>query len=293
MNDPADPERVNALYGRMRDAMIPLVRRHVVSIAACYDGMPHQYATGTLVQFSEHYFVVTAAHAIEAYDKAKKTKPDLRLLMDNGNSEALVPLDGHYRATQTVRDPENPRQVIVGDERDDLWDIAVWELDRRVVGALTTKGFLNRASISITDDLTTGVYLLAGFPCSWAHADTPTGDLRCTAILYITHPYPEKDTLPETFDQRFHMALCLGDDPQVPVKLEGISGCAIWRLSDMPVKENWSAGEAKVVAVETCVYRKRALKAIRGTKWRWVATVLMGMHPELRESLRLWLPGKE
>jgi hypothetical protein len=89
------------------------------------------------------------------------------------------------------------------------------------------------------------------------------------------------------------MALCLGDDPQLPAQLQGISGCAIWRFSDVPVKEDWSVDEAKVVAVETCVYAERALKAIRGTKWRWVAKVLADMHPEIRESFRLWLPGKE
>jgi hypothetical protein len=293
MMEPTIPEHVKALYDRMQDAMIPLVQRHVVSIAAYYNGGLHQHATGTLVQFSDHYFVVTAAHAIEDYDKAKEAYPDLHLLIDNGDSEDLVPLDGHYHATQTVRDPEKPRRVIVGHERDDLWDIGLWELDRHVVDGLTTKRFLNRASISITDDLTTGAYLIAGFPCSWAHADSAKRSAKWRWLRYVTHPYPEKDTLPKTFDERFHLALCLGDDPVLPAQLEGISGCPIWRLSDTPVKEDWSVDEAKVVAVETCVYRDRALKAIRGTKWRWVVKVLADMHPEIWEAFNLWLPGKE
>ena len=293
MQEPDIPERVKALYDRMQDAMLPLVQRHIVSIAAFYGGQLHQHATGTLVQFSDHYFVVTAAHAIEQYDEAKEAYPDLHLLVDNGDASDLVPLDGHYRATQTVRDPEKPRRLLVGDERDDLWDIGIWELDRHVVDALTTKSFLNRAKISITDDLTTGAYLVAGFPCSWASADLATRSARWRWLRYCTHPYPERNTLPDTFDERFHMALCLGDDPQLPAQLEGISGCAIWRLSDTSVKEGWSVDEAKVVAVETCVYAERALKAIRGTKWRWVAKVLADMHSDIRESFRLWLPGQE
>ena len=256
-------------------------------------GELHQHATGTLVQFSGHHFAVTAAHAIEDYDKAKEVYPDLHLLVDNGDAKDLVPLDGHYRATQTVRDPEKPRRLLVGDERDDLWDIGIWELDPHVVDALTTKRFLNRSSISITDDLTTGAYLVAGFPCSLAQADSAARSVRWRWLRYCTHPYPERDTLPDTFDERFHMALCLGDDPQLPTQLKGISGCAIWRLSDTPVKEDWSVEEAKVVAVETCVYEGRTLKAIRGTKWQCVVSVLADMHPEIRESFNLWLPGNE
>ena len=290
MMEPAVPDHVRVLYDRMQDEMLPLAQRHIVSIAAYYDGQIHQHATGTLVRFADYFFVITAAHSIEAYNKAKELYPDLCLVVDNGDSEDLVPLDGHYHATQTVRDPEKPRLCARGD-RDDLWDIGLWELDRHVVDALTTKSFLNRASISITDDLTTGAYLVAGFPCSWARADAATRSLRWKWLRYIAHPYPERDTLPN-FDEQFHMALCLGDDPQLPAQLEGISGCAIWRLSDVPVKKDWSVDEAKVVAVETCVYTERTYKAIRGTKWQWVVKVLADMHPEIRELFKLWLPGK-
>lgn len=291
MNEPPIPENVRAIYERMHDLMLPFVQRHVVSITAHYKGAPHQHATGTLVQFSDHHFVVTAAHAIDHFHKGKQLYSDLGLYIDNGDSKDLVRLDGHYHATRTVRDAENPR-LLVGDERDDLWDIGLWELDRHVVEALTTKRFLNRANISLTDDLTTGVYLLAGFPCSWARVDTANRSVRWRWLRYIAHPYPERDTLPN-FDERFHMALCLGDDPDMPTRLEGISGCAIWRLSDVPVKEEWSVAEARVVAVETCVYQGRAHKAIRGTKWQCVVKVLADMHPEIRESFKLWLPGKE
>lgn len=291
MKEPVVPEQVQALYDRMQDEMLPLVQRHVVPIVAYYSGELHQHATGTLVQFSNHFFVVTAAHAIEKYEDAKKAYPDFHFFIDNGDGKDLVPLDGRYQATKTVRDLENPR-LVVGDERDDLWDIGLWELDRHVVDALTTKSFLNRTSISLTADLTTGAYLVAGCPCSWAQANAETKSLRWRWLRYIAHSYPEKDTL-RNFDERFHVALCLGDDPQLPERLEGISGCAIWKLSDVPVKEDWSVDKAKVVAVETSVYPDRAHKAIRGTKWQCVVPALAAMHPEIRESFKLWLPGKE
>jgi hypothetical protein len=289
----AVPESVNALYTRMQDAMIPLVQRHVVSIAA-YDSKAglRQHATGTLVRFSDHFFLVTAAHAIEAYHKGKCPYPDLRLFIDNGDSEDLVPLYGSYQATQTVRDQERPRLRLQG-ERDDLWDIGLWNLDRRTVDALTKKRFLNRRSISITDDLTTGAYFLAGCPCSWARTDAPPWSIKWKWLRYITHPYPERDALPKDFDDRFHIALCLGEDPELPRQMEGISGCAIWKLADLPVKEDWTVDQARVVAVETGVFTKRPRKAIKGTKWQCVAKVLAKLHPEIRETFKLWLPGRE
>ena len=124
--------------------------------------------------------------------------------------------------------------------------------------------------------------------------DGELGDAEREIGMAALHdaPVSERDTLPETFDQSYHIALCLGDDPQLPAQLEGISGCAIWELSDVPVKEDWSVDEAKVVAVETSVYPDRKYKAIRGTKWRWVAMVLADMHPEIRESFKLRLPGE-
>jgi hypothetical protein len=292
MNEPSIPKHVKALYERMQDAMIPLIQRHSVSIIAYYSGQMHQHATGTLVQFSGYHFLITAAHAIEHYDKAKNSYPDLCLFIDNGNSEGLVPLlNESYHATQTVRDPENSRLLLDGD-RDDLWDIGLWELDRKAVDALTTKRFLNRASISITDDLTNGVYFLAGIPCSWTHANSAAKSMNLRWFRYITHPYPEWDTLPN-FDDRFQMALCLGDDPQLPAQMEGISGCAIWKLTDSPLDTEWNVDNAKVVAIQTCVYSDRTHKAIRGTKWQWVIPVLTDMHPEIRDAFNLWLPGKE
>jgi hypothetical protein len=253
----------------------------------------HHHASGTLVQFSDHYFLVTAAHAIEDYHKGRNSYSDLCLFIDNGDTENLVPLDdGHYLATEFARDPDNPR--LCGDEgRDDILDIGLWELDRHTVDALTTKSFLNRRSISLTEDLSTGVFFLAGVPCSWATADATARSLNLKMLRYIAHPYPEKDTLPN-YDEKFHMALCLGENLLLPGQLNGISGCSIWKLSDTPVMEDWSPDEAKVIAIETCVYTKqRDFKAIRGTKWQWVVSVLSNMHPEIRESFKLWLPGKE
>ena len=106
----------------------------------------------------------------------------------------------------------------------------------------------------------------------------------------MAHPYPEWLDLPN-FDERFHVALCWGDDPELPKLMKGISGCAIWKLSDLPVADDWSPEKARIVAVQTSVYGDRRLKAIRGTQWKWVLQVLINMHPDLREIFKVFIPG--
>jgi hypothetical protein len=275
----------------MSDEMIPLVRQHLVAISAHYGGKLRHHATGALVRFADHFFVLTAAHAIEDFDKGREHYSDLELYIDNGDSSNIIPLYGHYHATQIAREPGHPRLRLAG-ERDDFWDIGLWELDRRTVDALTTKRFLSRANISLTQDLAKGVYFLAGCPCSWAHADSAAKSAHWKWLRYTAHPYPEWAELPN-FDQRFHIALCLGDGPALPTAMQGISGCPIWKLSDLPVAEDWTPEQAQIVAVQTHVYTDRALKAIRGTKWRYVLQVLVDMHPDIREVFKLWIPGSD
>jgi hypothetical protein len=275
----------------MSDEMIPFVKDHVVAISAYYQGKLWQHATGTLVRFSDHHFLVTAAHAIEDFHKGLNVYADLQLYIDNGNASNIVRLYGTYHATQIVRELDDNRITLPG-ERSDFWDIGLWELDALTIKSLTNKRFLNRHGISLTEDLTKGIYFLAGSPSIWARADSETKTGHWKWLRYVAHPYPERNELPN-FDERFHMAICLGDDPTLPAELRGISGCPIWKLSDFPVADDWKPTEARLVAVQTCVYSDRPLKAIRGTKWRYVLPVLIEMHPEIRDIFNLWFPGDE
>jgi hypothetical protein len=271
----------------MQAALIPLTQQFSVVIAAYYNGELHQHATGTLVQFGDHCFVATAAHAIDDFHQAKEHYPDLRLFVDNGVSNDLVPLDGNYFATKTVYDRETLAIRLPG-ERNDLWDVALWELGSRSIQKLTNKAFLNRSSIDIGANLSTGVFFLAGCPRCWSQVDYATRSFSWTWLTYLAQPYAKPESLAH-FDERFHMALRLADDAQLPTDLKGISGCAIWKVADYPIRDDWSVEQARVVAIQTCVL-KETPKAIRGTKWACVLPVLARMHPDIREIFRLWLP---
>jgi hypothetical protein len=89
------PASIQSMYDRMSDQMIPFVRQHLVAIAAYYGGELRQHATGSLVRFADHYFLVTAAHAIDDYCKGLNHYSYLQLYLDNGNATHIVPLFGH------------------------------------------------------------------------------------------------------------------------------------------------------------------------------------------------------
>lgn len=277
------------VINQMMDAMIPKVQQHLVSIAAWYDGNLHQHATGSLVRFADHHFLITAAHAIEKFDQARNIYPDIQLVVDNGNANVLVPLYGEYHATTKVRDPERPRLVFRG-ERDDLWDIALWELHDDTIAQLTNKRFLNRQDISITQDVSDGLYFFAGAPCSWATVDKEARSVTFKWIKYSARIRVNNSDLPH-FHERFQIAICCDGDSELP-RLVGISGCPIWKLCDFPIPDNWQPDDARIVAIETHTYGDPPT-AICGTKWENVVRVLGNRYPELREGFRLSLPGIE
>ncbi len=285
MDEDKVPEEIRQLYHRMHDEMVPLVQRHTISIIAYYNGEPRQHATGTLVQFSDYFFIVTAAHAIRDFAKAKCLYPDIRLYIDNGDGGMPIPLDGTYLAISSARDPKSPNYHF----QEDILDVGIWEIDRFTVDALTKKSFLNRTSISITEDLTRGVYFLAGFPCVWATKDAANQAMNFRILRYIAHPCDETGSLPN-FDKQYHMALWLKQDSPMPNDFRGISGCSIWKLTDFP-NDKWKVDDARIVAVQTCVYPDSGI--LRGTKWEYVIHVIVHKHSDIRDIFKLWLPGKE
>src|SRR4051812_17948393 len=113
--EPEVPDNIRLLYGRMSDEMIPLVRQHLVAISAYYKGELRHHATGTLVRFADHFFLVTAAHAIEDFDKGRGLHADLELYIDNGDSSNIIPLYGHYQAPQIARDRAQPQLRLTGE----------------------------------------------------------------------------------------------------------------------------------------------------------------------------------
>jgi hypothetical protein len=158
---------------------------------------------------------------------------------------------------------------------------------------LTNKSFLNRTQMSITANLSSGVYFLAGYPSEWADCKPAAREFTLSRFQYIAWPYREHATIRE-FNPTLHIGLNLGYAGVGPTSLRGISGCAIWKISASDtIGEDWSPDQVKVVGVQTGVYTERKLPAIKGTKWQHVVRALNNLIPEFRPALNLWLPGEE
>jgi hypothetical protein len=74
----------------------------------------------------------------------------------------------------------------------------------------------------------------------------------------------------------------------MPDKLDGISGCSIWKMNALGFpRESWTIDRARIVAVQTGEYKKRVVK---GTVWPVVATLMRQAFPDLEPSFNLLLP---
>jgi hypothetical protein len=280
-NEPAewtkDDERFNNLVSRMA----PRVAAYTTPILAAYGGGVRQHATGTLIRFGDHRFLVTASHAIKDFVKGQELYPDLSLLIEDGCGH-LVPLHGRFSATQIARDKSRPVHADDGDD----WDVAAWHLHPTTLAKLKGKSFANRTDLSFDEDLTSGVYFLVGFPCEWGEFDGASRTFHCQPFPCIAQAYPRAHDAP-VFDPRFHIAIELDLPTPHPHKLLGISGCSVWKLSGSPMSASWDPSQARIVGVQTGVLQEAGF--IKATQWRHVIPVLLQISPELAPGLSLQL----
>lgn len=275
--------RDDELFNSIVERIAPRIAACTTPILAAYGGGLHQHATGTLVRFGDHRFLVTASHAIKDFVRGQEIYPGIKLLIEDGCG-GMVPVFGRYSATQIARDTTGPVRAEDGDD----FDVAVWQLHDDTVCRLKGKSFANRTDMSISENLTSGVYFLVGFPCEWGQFDNEKRTFFSEPLPCIAGAHPQAIDA-HVFDPRFHMAMELDLPTPHPTSLEGISGCSIWKLSDGPLSDDWDPNRAKIVAVQTGVLPDSGF--IKATQWQHVLPVLMQVAPEARPGLNLYVPG--
>ncbi|QDU27567.1 hypothetical protein ETAA8_26550 [Anatilimnocola aggregata] len=275
----------DGLFNVILDRLTPIMQSYSTPILAAYGGKVYQHATGTLFAFGSHRFLVTASHAIKQYLRGKQHYKDLVLLVENGAGK-LVRLYGQYNATETANDTSSNQHAADGDDL----DIAVWKLHEKTIDSLTGKSYLNRGSISISADVTSGVYFLVGYPTEWSSSDLNALMINLTPMPLITGPLEAPERVP-SFNPNLHMLMDLDPPAPCPKSLEGISGCAVWRLSTTQLSPAWTPDEMKVVGIQTGIFSKHG--AIKATKWKYVIRCLVQLVPDIRDAFKLWLPGEE
>jgi hypothetical protein len=229
-----------------------------------------QHGTGTLFRFGRHSLLVTASHVVAEHDAFAIV----------GAAGQPIPVSGRKLTTHAVP----------GEEFDFL-DVAIWALEDRTVDRLSNAVFLRQTDVVATDDLSEDAYFFSGYPAEWA--DTESADDRGSLKLltYCTGLYTG-DRGSFSGCRPDHLLLSIGTSTtregnvRMPSWLGGISGCSVWR--SYVRSQGINEGEAKVVAVQTGVYRKG--KIVKATPRSHVGRMLMQCFPDLRPALSLYLP---
>ena len=245
----------------------------VLPVYGIQNDKPVQNRTGVLLAIADQGFLVTAAHDLE-----RTTKAGIPLYVTSPRrGEGGVPLVGQVYGTEKA-----------------TIDIAVVKLCQETKARLDDAGgrFLRVTDVDNGATATPGLYLVRGYPLA-LNADPMTYN----TVLYegdapINSEYP--------FDPTFHLLLdhsrelhWHGGLAARSPKIEGMSGCGIWRLTMRQKSDigNWSPTERRLVAIQTkCRYGSY----LKGTWIRHAFGLIHYRCPELRPVMSsLCFPGDD
>jgi hypothetical protein len=237
-----------------------------------------QHGSGSLYRVGVESFLVTAAHVI---DQALRHGRGMGLSGPKGN---FVPMAG---------------DAIISNESA---DVGVVRLSEGVVEKLQGSTFLTMNDICFTTDLSQGVFTLFGFPAIWAKEDGARMDLK--RFQFTSYAFEGDSSVLAGYDKKFHILINGnfsgttdsdgsqsqftrndGSPARFPKDLNGISGCPVWKIADLPSLRCSGKREGpRVVAVQTCVYSN----SIRATRWAVVNGLIYERFPSLRPVLFMW-----
>lgn len=245
-----------------------------------------QLGTGTLFKIADRHFVVTAGHVLD--DAAKN---DATLAIGGSDGRFVVVGGGWIKSAPA--------------EAGDLYDIAVHVLSEPAVARLSGAAFLRLSDVSFDSFSNHRFFALFGFPQIWATpSDKPSDEMKFKALQFSTFKYSGTTSGLQGYDPTVHLLLDAQDErvfdesgadmefrlrqgirASFPGDLEGISGCSVWKLGSEASVHDWKPEDARLVAVQTGVYRER--KVIKATRWAAVTTLIHQAYPELRPALAL------
>jgi hypothetical protein len=167
-DDPSPLDRAN---------LIRAIARHVpelsvssmVAIVVSQTPMVRQIGSGTLLAVADLRFVLTAAHVIREGNRL-----GLTLAISSGMSGNFTAVAGNW----IISTGSGP-----GSE-DDKYDVALYQLDDRQIARLGNAQFVRIADASFEADLSTGYFVVSGFPAMWSTVLNGT-DLRYGTIAQV------------------------------------------------------------------------------------------------------------
>jgi len=245
---------------KMRDACQEDAKS-VLPVYGIQNNKPVQDRSGVLIAIAEQGFLVTAAHRLERVTNAR-----IPLYVTSPRrGEGGIELVGELHGTE-----------------EEKIDIAVVKMNHETKARLDDAGarFLRVSDVDNRATATPGLYLVRGYPLD-CNADPTTYE----TVLYqgdvpADSEYPFDPLCHLLLDHSRNLRWRKGQEFRSP-RIEGMSGCGVWRLTTRPPSELgvWSPNERRLVAIQTkCKYGS----FLKSTWIRHAFGLIYHRCPELR-----------
>lgn len=285
------PSQEAAIAQAMAACVSKLMTSSTVAIVGAKAPVVRQIGSGTLLAVADLRFVVTAAHVVrEAASKG------LTLGATGVNGGQFTALAGQWILTATST------------SANDRHDVAIYKLDDHQIKRLDGVEFVRISDASFDHDLSTGYFVVTGFPGMWSTVlDGEDKIMKSKLLQYGTFSFSGSTTALGGYDATQHFLLeaspaavldhagrptsfrtRTGFSARMPSDLQGISGCSVWKIGDLtsPIT-TWTKSGCRIVGIETGVFEER--QAIKATRWNAVTTLLYNAFPTLRSTIELYV----
>ena len=266
-------------FGRVQAELLPTLRKASVPIYG-WQGRQILDRTSVFVRIQDEHFLLTAAHG-QLNEKAARIP--LAIGWDD-ESESRILLE-HF----TIHKSSDEGTL----------DVAVIELPSNIAARLSKQyGPVLLREIEPTPTRRDGVFLLFGYPEHSADADRFVEPL---AVAFFSERYTgELDPInPQIqFNPRAHLAIEIkrnavhleNGEPIRLQKMQGVSGCGIWRVADSleSFVEHFQPAKVKLVAIQNVWHAGMGYGV--GTWVYYAMEILFRSHPHLAPARKLVYP---
>ena len=252
-------------------------------------GELRQHGTGTLLRIADVHLIITAHHVVDDEWRLQ----NMLFIGDHVSNGPAIPLSGASLVQWDI-DDGNVRAL-----RAQTLDVAAIELQTSIVSQLSHRTFVNLSQLDVSMKVAPGRFLLFGYPSHGSTPDSANRHLRCgPSLAYSTELYRGPTSSFGNYDPRLHVlfplpikgAIALQPAGPRPEKIQGVSGCSIWRT--VPLGQDcrtWDVADAKIVAVQSSEYGSK--KVVKAVKCLAVVALLWARYRELRRIIEISHPN--
>ena len=272
-------DEVLQFLARVRDEAFSSIEAATVPIYFFQNDKIGQNRTGVLFKIADTHFILTAAHQLQA-------------ILENN-----IPLCADFSRTHNVPIPLVEAKFHFTEE-DKGRDVAAIELPQSVVDDfLPVRRFLTMADVDIKTNSTSGIYAAFGFPNAWFQTGEVT---RSNPLSFLGAIYEDERNPSAFYDARVHLVVgfhrrswsVFAQTEKLLPKLEGMSGCGMWRIIDYSKgnMDNWTPKKVRLVALQHRSLMFNQNRYIQGTWMHYVLGLIWDQYPTLRDAMRICYP---